>query len=68
MVHFCYPEIFPLCYTQAHDGSLLLFGKKAFIQRDPYGLCLIIGSWNYPIQLPLMGLIGAIATGKERRD
>lgn len=49
--------------SNAHDGSLLLLGKKAFIHRDPYGLCLIIGSWNYPIQLPLMGLIGAIATG-----
>lgn len=46
-----------------HDGSLILLGKEAYIHRDPYGLCLIIGAWNYPIQLTLMVLVGAIATG-----
>ena len=30
---------------------------------EPYGLVLIISPWNYPIQLSLMPLVGAIAAG-----
>ncbi|XP_014467617.1 PREDICTED: aldehyde dehydrogenase, dimeric NADP-preferring isoform X2 [Dinoponera quadriceps] len=33
------------------------------IRKDPYGVVLIIGAWNYPIQLVLSPLIGAIAAG-----
>lgn len=37
---------------------------SAFICKDPYGVVLIIGPWNYPIYLLLVPLIGAIAAGK----
>ena len=30
---------------------------------EPYGLALIIGAWNYPINLTLAPLVGAIAGG-----
>ncbi|WP_246945012.1 aldehyde dehydrogenase family protein [Bacillus pinisoli] len=33
--------------------------------RAPYGSVLIIGSWNYPVQLSLMPVIGAIAAGNR---
>jgi len=33
------------------------------IYNDPYGVVLIIGAWNYPIQLSLLPLVGAIAAG-----
>ncbi|XP_042692695.1 aldehyde dehydrogenase family 3 member B1-like [Centrocercus urophasianus] len=36
---------------------------SAFIHKDPYGVVLIIGPWNYPINLLLVPLIGAIAAG-----
>uniref|UniRef100_A0A8V0ZJV0 Aldehyde dehydrogenase n=1 Tax=Gallus gallus TaxID=9031 RepID=A0A8V0ZJV0_CHICK len=36
---------------------------SAFIRKDPYGVVLIIGPWNYPIYLLLVPLIGAIAAG-----
>ncbi|KAM6068532.1 aldehyde dehydrogenase family 3 member B1-like [Theristicus caerulescens] len=36
---------------------------SAFIRKDPYGVVLIIAPWNYPIQLLLVPLIGAIAAG-----
>lgn len=36
----------------------------AFIRKDPYGVVLIIGPWNYPIYLLLVPLIGAIAAGE----
>ncbi|XP_018326276.1 aldehyde dehydrogenase, dimeric NADP-preferring [Agrilus planipennis] len=36
---------------------------KLFIYREPYGLVLVMGAWNYPIQLTLAPLVGAIAAG-----
>lgn len=33
------------------------------IQKHPYGVVLIIGPWNYPLQLALLPLAGAIAAG-----
>ncbi len=33
------------------------------ISYEPYGLALIIGAWNYPINLTLAPLVGAIAGG-----
>ena len=35
----------------------------SFIQPEPLGVALIIGAWNYPIQLTLAPLIPAIAAG-----
>lgn len=35
----------------------------AFTIHEPYGLVLIIGTWNYPIQVTLSPLVGAIAAG-----
>lgn len=46
---------------------LLVFQATKFddcsIQRQPFGVVLIIGAWNYPLQLILLPLIGAIAAG-----
>src|SRR5205814_325437 len=36
---------------------------KSRIYREPLGIVLIIAPWNYPIQLSLIPLIGAIAAG-----
>ncbi|MFZ3230983.1 MAG: aldehyde dehydrogenase family protein [Pseudobdellovibrio sp.] len=36
---------------------------RSHITREPFGLTLIIGAWNYPINLLLAPLIGAIAGG-----
>ncbi|MCG7342680.1 aldehyde dehydrogenase [Sporosarcina sp. ACRSL] len=36
---------------------------KSFIVREPYGSVLIIGPFNYPFQLIMEPLIGAIAAG-----
>ncbi|KAF9424722.1 hypothetical protein HW555_000023 [Spodoptera exigua] len=33
------------------------------IYHDPYGVALVIGSWNYPLQLLLLPVSGAIAGG-----
>lgn len=44
-------------------GTLTLFPSKGFIQYEPYGTVLIIGPFNYPFQLVIEPLIGAIAAG-----
>ena len=36
---------------------------KAFIRREPFGVCLVVGSWNYPFVITMKPLIGAIAAG-----
>jgi aldehyde dehydrogenase (NAD+) len=36
---------------------------SAWVQPDPLGIILIIGPWNYPFQLLISPLMGAIAAG-----
>jgi len=38
-------------------------GAKSYIYQDPYGLALVIAPWNYPFQLAVSPVIGAIAAG-----
>ncbi|CAO3595609.1 unnamed protein product [Absidia cylindrospora] len=33
------------------------------VRHDPLGVVLVIGCWNYPVQLSLVPLVGAIAAG-----
>jgi len=43
--------------------GLVTFPSTAKIYRDPLGVVLIIAPWNYPLQLLLIPLVGAIAGG-----
>ncbi|KAF1805730.1 Aldehyde/histidinol dehydrogenase [Mucor lusitanicus] len=38
---------------------------KVVIRKDPLGVVLILGSWNYPVQLLLLPFAGAIAAGNS---
>jgi len=42
---------------------LNFFPAKSFIVPEPLGQVLIIGPWNYPFQLVIIPLLGAIAAG-----
>jgi acyl-CoA reductase-like NAD-dependent aldehyde dehydrogenase len=42
---------------------LLLIGKKSFIEYMPRGVALIISPWNYPLQLAMVPMISALASG-----
>lgn len=42
---------------------LFMFGSKSYIMSEPLGTVLIIGPYNYPFQLIVEPLIGAIASG-----
>lgn len=43
--------------------SIINFPSRSFTIREPYGLTLIISPWNYPFNLSIQPLIGAIAGG-----
>ncbi|WP_335965276.1 aldehyde dehydrogenase [Galbibacter sp. PAP.153] len=45
------------------NPSLLNFPSAAKIIKEPYGRVLIMSPWNYPFQLALSPLIGAVAAG-----
>uniref|UniRef100_A0A8C8ZAF9 Aldehyde dehydrogenase 3 family member B1 n=1 Tax=Prolemur simus TaxID=1328070 RepID=A0A8C8ZAF9_PROSS len=36
---------------------------SAFIRKEPFGLVLIVAPWNYPLNLTLVPLVGALAAG-----
>ena len=42
---------------------LPLLGSSAQIQYEPKGVCLILGPWNFPFNLNLIALVGAVAAG-----
>ena len=42
---------------------LTLFPSSSFIVKEPLGCALIVSPWNYPVQLLLNPLVGAISAG-----
>lgn len=51
------------CKREKTKSSLLYFPSKSYIYKEPYGVCLIIGPFNYPFQLIMNPLVGAISAG-----
>ena len=43
--------------------NLLNIPSKSFVMKEPLGVTLIIGPWNYPLQLLFTPLVGAMAAG-----
>jgi aldehyde dehydrogenase (NAD+) len=69
-IAFCYGEIDHMIKNlkkwmkpQRVGTSINLFWSKSFIINEPLGVTLIIGAWNYPFQLVISPLIGAMAAG-----
>lgn len=49
--------------TKKVSSPISLFYSKSYIMKEPYGTVLVIGPFNYPFQLVIEPLIGAIAAG-----
>ena len=49
--------------TKPVRTPLSFFPANSFILPEPLGETLIIGPWNYPFQLSILPLLGAIAAG-----
>lgn len=52
-------------FTKAKKVKISMLNpfSKGKVVPGPYGVCLIVSPWNYPFQLALIPLIGAIAAG-----
>lgn len=52
-------------WTRKQRVSTPVLGQpgKSWIQPEPLGVVLVIGAWNYPVQLTLAGMSAAIAAG-----
>lgn len=48
---------------QRRKTNLVNLPSKSYIIREPLGVTLIIGPWNYPFQLMMKPIVGAIAAG-----
>ena len=44
-------------------SPVTIFGSRSYIVKEPLGTALIVSPWNYPVQLLLNPLVGAIAAG-----
>lgn len=52
--------------TPSHPQATRL--DSAFIRKEPYGVVLVISPWNYPLNLTLVPLVGAMAAGEPGRS
>ena len=44
-------------------SPLKLFPSRSYVVKEPLGCALIVSPWNYPVQLLLNPLVGAISAG-----
>jgi len=52
-----------LCRERRVKTPPALWPASSYQVSEPYGVCLVISPWNYPLQLSLLPLIGAVAAG-----
>ena len=45
------------------EKNVVTMMDTTYIHREPVGVCLVMGAWNYPVQLSLQPVTGAIASG-----
>lgn len=45
------------------ETPIFMFPSKSYLYKEPYGVALIIAPWNYPFQLLMIPLVGAIIAG-----
>jgi len=52
-----------LCAPKRKLSSMVTMPSGSYVCREPVGVVCIIATWNFPVALSLMPLIGAIAGG-----
>ena len=48
---------------EERKSPIIYYPSKSYVYKEPYGVTLIIGPFNYPFQLVISPLIGAISAG-----
>jgi aldehyde dehydrogenase (NAD+) len=49
--------------TYTSKRFIMNAADKTFVRKEAKGVVLVMGAWNYPINLLLMPVVGAIAAG-----
>lgn len=62
-INFMIANLSALAKPKRARTSFANFPSKAYVLHDPYGVVMVASPWNYPLQLTLIPLIGAIAGG-----
>ncbi|GAB3016678.1 aldehyde dehydrogenase [Niabella terrae] len=62
-INYFLKNINALAEPEKVGTDLLNQPGRSYIIREPLGVVLIIAPWNYPFQLALLPLVGAIAAG-----
>ena len=62
-INYCLSHLHQWMQPEKKSTNLLNFGSSSYVYKEPLGVVLIIGPWNYPFQLMIKPLVGAIAAG-----
>jgi len=62
-IDFHLKKLYEWTKTKGARANLLSLPSKNEVRRMPYGVVLIVGAWNYPVNLLLLPLVGAISGG-----
>ncbi len=62
-INYMIKNIKKLSKPERKKSPLLNFPSSSTLYKEPYGVMLAIAPWNYPVQLSLVPVVGAIATG-----
>lgn len=62
-LHFVLNNLKSWMKPESVEKNLLTLFDGVQIYKDPLGVVLVIGTWNYPLNITLTPLIGAIAAG-----
>jgi aldehyde dehydrogenase (NAD+) len=50
-------------YRQHVDTPMMLGPGDSYVIHEPFGVCLILGAWNFPMGTIISPLINAVAAG-----
>ncbi len=62
-IKYMIKHLLALAKPKRKKTPLMHFPSKSYTYKDPFGCVLIMSPWNYPFQLALSPLVGAIAAG-----
>lgn len=62
-INYCLKHLKTWMQPEKVRTNLANFPSSSFIYPSPLGVVLVIGPWNFPLQLLLIPVVGAIAAG-----
>jgi aldehyde dehydrogenase (NAD+) len=62
-IDFMIKHVKKLAKAKKVGTAIVNFPSKGYLLQEPYGVALIVAPWNYPLQLTICPLVGAIAAG-----